>query len=54
VGGSSRANLNLDRANLWNPGGPRGLEMKPQRFSQISQRLLFGLTLTGNVNFQAL
>lgn len=33
--GLSRANLNLDRANLWYSGGPWGLKMEFQRFFQI-------------------
>ena len=52
--GLSRANFNLDRANLWHARGFRGLEMEFQRFFQIGQCLLFALALTGYIDFQAL
>jgi hypothetical protein len=32
----------------------RLLEMKLQRFSQISERLFFGLALAGDIKFEAL
>src|ERR1700722_15525357 len=52
--GLSRPNLYLDGATLWPSRGMRRIEMKLQRFFQVRQRLLFGLTLAGDVNFQTL
>jgi len=52
--GLSRANLDLDRPDLRHSRSVRGLEVEFPRFLQIGQRLLFALTLAGNVEFQAL
>jgi len=52
--GLSRASFNLDGADFRHPRCVRGLEVKFQRFLQVRQRLLFALTLAGNIKFQAL
>ena len=52
--GLSRPNLYLDGAEFWWTGSLWLLEVKLQRFLQVRKRLLFRLTLTRDVNFEAL
>ena len=52
--GLNRPNLNLDCAQPWRTRGLWRLEVKLQRFLQVSKGLLFGLTLAGDIDFEAL
>jgi hypothetical protein len=52
--GLRRPNLDLDRANLWETGGLRRLEVKLQRFFQVGKSFVFVLTLARDIDFEAL
>jgi hypothetical protein len=52
--GLSRANFNLDCADLRRPGGLRRFEMQLQRFLQIRKRFFLGLSLAGDVDIKTL
>jgi len=52
--GLSRANFNLDRADLWGTRSLRRLEVKLQCFLQVDKSLFFARPLAGDIDFQAL
>jgi hypothetical protein len=52
--GLSRPNLDLNGTNFWELRGLRRLEVKFQGFLQIGESLFLGLTLAGDVDFEAL
>jgi len=52
--GLSRPNLYLDSPNLGWPGGLRQFEVKFQRFLQVGESFFFGLSLAGDIDFEAL
>ena len=52
--GLSRANLDLDHSHFRRPRRLWRFEVKFQCFFQVGERLLFGLALAGNIDFQAL
>ena len=52
--GLSRPNLNLNRAKLRGTRSSGRLEVKLQCFLQVVESLLFGLTLAGDIDFEAL
>jgi hypothetical protein len=52
--GLSRPNLDLNGPDFGRPRSLWRLEMELQRLFQIGERFLFGFSLTGDVNFEAL
>src|ERR1700694_1183952 len=52
--GVSRPNLDLDHADLGRTRGVRWFKMQFQRFLEVCECLVFGLTLACDIEFQAL
>jgi hypothetical protein len=52
--GLSRANLDLDRLNLWRSGRLWSFKVKFEGFFQVREGFFFASALTGDIHFEAL